>query len=90
MIELRITLDEIDYDTLIPTLIPILIKNPIAAKAALVAYKLKTAKLPQNERDVLAVQLLNDNKNKIVTKLSEKAANKGIKCSIVDFDASVK
>ena len=89
MLELRIALDGIDYDTLIPTLIPMMIKNPIAAKAALAAYKIKTAKLSQSERDALAVQLLTDNKNKILTTLNQKVADKGIKGYVVGFDADV-
>ena len=89
MLELRIALDGIDYDTLIPTLIPMMIKNPIAAKAALAAYKIKTAKLSQSERDALAVQLLTDNKNKILTTLNQKVADKGIKVYVVGFDADV-
>lgn len=89
MIELRIALDGIDYDTLIPTLLPMIIKNPIASKAALAAYKLKTAKLSQSEKDALAVQLLTDNKNKILTTLNEKVADKGIKGYVIGFDADV-
>ena len=89
MLELRIALDGIDYDTLIPTLIPMVIKNPIAAKAALTAYKMKTAKLSQAERDALAVKMLNENKNKILTVLNEKAAVKGVKGYVVGFDADV-
>ena len=89
MLELRIALDGIDYDTLIPTVLPLIIKNPIAAKAALVAYKAKTANLSQSKRDALAVKLLTDNKNKILSTLNEKVADKGIKGYVVGFDADV-
>jgi len=89
MLELRIALDNIDYDTLIPTVLPMIIKNPIAAKAALAAYKLKTANLSQSERDALAAKLLTDNKNKILTVLNEKVSEKGIKGYITGFDADV-
>ena len=89
MLELRIALDGIDYDTLIPVLIPMVIKNPIAAKAAKAAYKVKTANLSQKEKDALAVKLLTDNKNKVLTTLNEKVADKGIKGYIIGFDADV-
>ena len=89
MIELRIALDGIDYDTLIPALLPMVIKNPLAAKAALAAYKIKTANLSQPERDALAVKLLTDNNNKILTTLNSKVADKGIKGYVVGFDADV-
>lgn len=89
MIELRIALDGINYDTLIPKLIPIAIKNPIAAKAALAAYKLKASKLSQKEKDALAVKLLTDNKNKILTTLNGKITEKGIIGYILGFDADL-
>ena len=89
MIELRIALDGIDYDTLIPKLLPMVIKNPIAAKAALTAYKLKTAKMTQREKDALAVQLLTDNKNKVLSTLNEKIADKNVKGYLLNFDADI-
>ena len=89
MLELRIALDGIDYDTLIPSLVPLVIKNPIAAKAALAAYKVKTHKMTKAEKDALAVQLLTDNKNQIITKLNSKISDKGITGYIVGFDADV-
>lgn len=89
MIELRIAIDGIDYDTLIPAVLPMIIKNPIAAKAALAAYKVKTANLSQSEKDALAVKLLTDNKNKILTTLNEKVSDKGVKGYVIGFDADV-
>lgn len=89
MLELRIALDGIDYDTVIPTLIPMVIKNPIAAKAALAAYKLKASKLSQSERDALAAKILTEHKNKILTALNEKISDKGIRSYVVGFDADV-
>ena len=89
MLELRIALDGIDYDTLIPMIIPVIIKNPIAAKGALAAYKLKTKNMPQNERDALAAKLLSDNKDKILAVLNSKIADKGVKGYVVGFDADL-
>ena len=89
MIELRLGLDGIDYDSLVPVLLPLIIKNPIAAKAALTAYKIKTANLSQKEKDALAVKLLTDNKNKVLTTLNQKVADKGVKGYIVAFDADL-
>ena len=89
MVELRLALDGIDYDTLVPMLLPMVIKNPIAAKAAMTAYKIKTANMSQSERDALAVKLLTDNKNKILTALNEKVADKGVKGYVIGFDADV-
>ena len=87
MLELKIMLDGIDYDTLMPTLIPLMIKNPIAAKAALAAYKLKTCNMSPTEKDALAAKLLTDNKGQVITKLNGKLSAKGIIGQIVDFDA---
>ena len=89
MIELRIALDGIDYDTLIPTLLPLVIKNPIATQAALTAYKFRTAKMTQREKDAVVVQLLSDNKNKILSTLNEKVSDKGIKGYLLNFDADI-
>ena len=89
MIELRIALDGINYDTLIPKLIQFTIKNPIASQAALAAYNAKASKLSQKEKDALAVKLLTDNKNKILTTLNGKISDKGIIGYILGFDADL-
>lgn len=89
MLELRIDIDQTDYDTLIPMLIPLLIKNPIAAKTALAGYKLKTMGMTQKDKDAFAAKMLSDNKNKIITTLNSKISEKGVKGYVVGFDADV-
>ena len=89
MIELRIAVDGIDYDSLVPMLLPMIIKNPIAAKTALAAYKIKTANLSQKEKDALAVKLLTDNKNKILTTLNGKISDQGVNGYVIGFDADL-
>ena len=90
MLELRISLDGVDYDTLIPKIIPFIIKNPLAAKAVLSAYKIKTHNMTQSEKDAFAAQLLNDNRNKIIDKLQLKLSDNGIKDSKIQFEADAK
>ena len=66
-----------------------MIKNPLAAKAALTAYKLKTKNMTQQEKDALAVKLLTDNKAKVLSFLNSKIADKGITGYVTGFDADV-
>lgn len=89
MIELKLALEQLDYDALVPKLIPLIIKNPIASKAALTAYRAKTKNMSQKEKDAFAARLLSDNKNKIMTALNSKISENGIVGYIVGFDADI-
>lgn len=89
MIELRIDIDQIDYDTVIPTLLPKVIKNPIASKAAMVGYKAKTKNMTKEEKDAFAAKILSDNKNSILTALNSKLSDNGIRGYVVGFDADI-
>lgn len=89
MIELKIALEQVDYDSLVPKLIQMIVKNPVTAKASLLAYKAKTKNMTQKEKDAFASKLLSDNKNKIMTALNSKISESGIVGYIVGFDADM-
>ena len=88
MIELKFTLDNIDYETLLPIIIPIVIKNPLASKAALVAARAKLKNMSPSERDIYVSNLLSGNKDRILSALNAKVAAKGIKGEITSLSAS--
>lgn len=77
MIELHIDLDGIDYEKAIPTIVPLIIKNPLAAKAAQLALLSKFKNKSQDEKNALFVNFINEHKNKIIKTTNEKVNENG-------------
>ena len=86
MIELRLTLDGIDYEELLPLLVPAIIKKPVAAKATVIGAKAFLKTKTQSERDAFAAKILLDHKERIIASLNAKLEKKGIKGKIKDID----
>ena len=89
MIEIRINFDKADYDTVIPAVAELFIKNPIARKAAIIALKSKIKNKTQSERDAILVNFINENKSKILEKANCKAKDIGIVGYLCNIDASL-
>lgn len=99
MIELKILVDEIDYDSLVDVLVPalagklgdkggilgsILAKNPDTA-ASMAHTLLKT--MSQEKRDDMLVQLLGKYREKVLSAGRSAAAKKGIGIQLCDISA---
>ena len=105
MIELKIALDDIDYNTLAELMMDSLKRHydpsddsiPIWGKLLLssqgVTKSTVTAilsKLPQDKKDELAVRFINQNKYKIKEKLEQMAYNSGVNVKISGVEANAK
>lgn len=89
MLELKLDIDGIDYKSLIPVIIPMIIKNKIAAKAAMFAIEIKLKTMSNDEKNAFAVKFLEEHKNHIIEALNEYIKNKGITGYICNFDADI-
>ena len=72
MIELHIDIDGIDFENAISVIVPLIIKNPIAAKAAQLSLLAKFKNKSQSERNMMFVNFINEHKNKIIKTTNEK------------------
>ena len=101
MIELKILIDEIDYDSVADFLVPLLVEklkkedrtglfgsvlSGISAMASNMARGL-LEKLPQEKKDELVVQLLTKNRDKLLETGRTAAAKNGIRLQICDVSA---
>ena len=89
MIEFKIDVDGIDYKSLIPTVVPMVIKNKIAAKAAIFTIETKLRGKTETEKNAFVVNYLQEHKNKIIEALNEKVKGTGITGYVCNFDADI-
>lgn len=96
MIELRLLMDEIDYDALVELLLPIAAEK-LESKGGFLAMlgrnkeglsgvarqMLKT--MPQEKRDEFVLQLLEEKKSLILNKVNSKAAEQRVGVRILDL-----
>lgn len=100
MIRIEMTIDELDYDSLLDQYLPaiaeklretgnpvgMLLSNGMPASMA----KGIVAGLPQNTKDKLAADLLNANGARLGRKVEELAAEKGVRVRVGAVHAEVK
>lgn len=89
MIEIKLNFDKADYDTIIPVVAELFIKNPIARKGAILALKTKIKNKTQSERDAILVNFINEHKNKILEGANKKATEAGMVGYLCNIDASI-
>ncbi len=89
MLELRLNIEGIDYSSLIPVLVPMIIKNKIAAKAATFTVEAKLKAMSEQEKNVYVLNFLHEHKNQIIENLNEFVKSKGVKGYICNFDADI-
>lgn len=89
MIELKLDLTGIDYNSLISAIIPMIIKNKLAAKAAQLTALSKLKNMSEQEKNIYVVKLLMEHKNHIIEKLNEYIKIKGVNGYICNFDADI-
>lgn len=77
MIQINIDIDGIDYEKAVPVIVPLIISNPIAAKAAQLALLTKFKNKSQSERNAMFVNFINEHKNKIIKTCNEKVNENG-------------
>ena len=101
MLELRILVDDIDYDSIAEYLIPAvaeklrreekggILGNVLAGNPDMAASMARTVldKMPQEKKDELLVQLLNRNRDKLLEKGRTLAAEKGVRLQLCDVSA---
>ena len=89
MINLSLNVDGIDYSSLIPVLVPMVIKNKLAAKAAQFTIEAKLKTMSEREKNAFVVNFLHEHKNQIIENLNEFVKEKGVKGYICNFDADI-
>jgi hypothetical protein len=89
MLDINITLDKVDYQSLIPIIVSAFIKNPVAAKAASFTLRSKIKNKTQNEADTILVNFINEYKNKIIDTVNKKASNEGINGYLININANI-
>ena len=101
MIELKILIDEIDYDSVADFLVPLLVEklkkedrtghfgSVLSGTPAMASNRARglLEKLPQEKKDELVVQLLTKNRDKLLETGRTAAAKNGIRLQICDVSA---
>ena len=101
MIELKILIDEIDYDSVADFLVPLLVEklkkedrtglfgSVFSGNSAMASNMARglLEKLPQEKKDELVVQLLPKNRDKLLETGRTAAAKNGIRLQICDVSA---
>ena len=101
MIEIKMTVDDVDYEEILETLYPLLeerlynkIENPLLAGLLskmkglpMVTIKAMLKTLPQKTKDELVVLCLNYYKENIVSMLTDTLERHGIPLNIQDMEA---
>ena len=100
MIRIEMTIDELDYDSLLDQYLPVIAEklretgNPVGMLLSngMPASMAKSivAGLPQSARDKLAVDLLNANGARLGQKVEELAAGKGVHVRVSAVHAEAK
>ena len=87
MIELRLTVDEIDYTELINTLLPLIVKNKFAEKTLKTAISAKFASMNESEKNEAAIAFINDNASKIADIINEYVTQEISGCHVTTIEA---
>ena len=89
MIELKLCFNGIDYNSLISVIIPMVIKNKLAAKAAQLTAASRLKKMTEQEKNAYAVKFLEEHKNLIIENLNEYVKSNGVTGYICNFAAGI-
>jgi len=87
MIELKITVDNINYNALINAIIPHIVSNKIAQRTIISAINTKFSSMSEAEKNQAAVSFLNDNRSKISEILNSYIEKEQLGCNIYDFSS---
>lgn len=97
--EIKIKVEDIDYEALAELMMPMLIehmrndKDDVVSRLMLLSQgftestvKKILSKMPQHKKDELIIKLINKNKPKITQFLMKTAAEQGIRLSVTDVE----
>ena len=99
MIELKLLVDEVDYDSLAETLLPLvqdklrdsggMLGGMLSGSPEMAAAMARTAlrAMSQEKKDELLVQLVTKNRDKLLQKGGELAAKNGVRLRLCDIAA---
>ena len=87
MIELKITVDNINYSELVNAIIPHITNNKFAQKTLASAINAKFSAMSEAEKNIAAATFLNDNSSKISEFLNSYIEKEQLGCNISDFSA---
>ena len=87
MIELKITVDNINYSELINAIIPHIVSNKLAQRTLTAAINAKFNSMSETEKNHAAASFLNDNSSKISEILNSYIEKEQLGCNISDFSA---
>lgn len=98
--EIRINIDNIDYDALADRMMPMLIeqmandKDDVVTRLMLLSQgftestvKMILSRMSQQKKDELLAKLINKNKSKIMGLFTDMAAGQGIRLTVTDVEA---
>ena len=100
--EIKINIDDIDYEALADRMMPLLIsqlsndREDVATRLMLLsqgftesAVKMILSKMPKEKKDQLLVRLINKNKPQIMELIGEMALSQGIRLNVNDVEAKI-
>ena len=90
MIEIKLTIDKVDYDQLLDALIPHLVKNRLAEKTIKSAISSRFASMTESERTSAAAGFLNDNSSKITDIINDYINEQQLGCHVSALEAKEK
>ncbi len=98
MFEIRVVVDEVDYNKLADFLLPI-IADSLEAKGSVLSIIAKNRNslsgfvkqtldsMPQEKKNELLLQLFNEKRELVLSKINEKAAKENLGVKLLDIDA---
>ena len=90
MIEIKVSLDMIDYSSLLPIITKTVTKNKILSKAIKLTVDGKLSKMTEKEKNTYLVSFIEEHKERITEILNEYAKNKNIIGYITDISAKFR
>ena len=89
MMEFTVRIDDADYDTAIPLLLPLVFRNGAKAKAAMLAVRTRLRGKSDAERNAILIEFINGHKDEIVKKINERLTEYGCFTAISDLSAKL-
>ncbi len=98
MFEIRVVVDEVDYNKLVDFLLPI-IADSLEAKGGVLSIIAKNRNslsgfvkqtldsMPQEKKNEFLLQLFNEKRELVLSKINEKAAKENLGVKLLDIDA---
>ena len=89
MLEIKVSLEKIDYSSLLPFLLKAVTKSKVLSKALRFTLEGKISKMTEEEKNSFAAFFIEEHNEKIVEILNEYAKNKGVIAYMTDISAKI-